>query len=235
MTTASSSGESGVAGAANVGTNRPKSDFRALATSWAPTLVLSVLLPLFTYLVLHASGFGEVSALALAGLWPLAELVVFYVVHRRIDELSAIIVGYLVLSVLVALLFSSPRLLLIRESALTGLLGLTMIGSLVTSRPLGFYFGRKFGTDGSAAGVAWWNGLWRYPTFRRSQYVITGAWGIGLTAEAVVRIVLTFLLPVPVMSVLSFLMPLVVFPVLIAFTIVVARRTRAAAGRPGPA
>lgn len=46
---------------------------------------------------------------------------------------------------------------------MTGLFGVVVLGSLLLPRPVMFYFGRKFATDGTAEGLAYWNGLWRYP------------------------------------------------------------------------
>lgn len=48
---------------------------------------------------------------------------------------------------------SSTRLARV-QSAVTGLFGLVLLISLLLPRPVMFYFGRKFGTDGSREGVA---------------------------------------------------------------------------------
>jgi hypothetical protein len=146
---------------------------------------------------------------------------------------------FLVLGVVAALFFDDPRLVLLKESAVTGLFGLVLLVTVPTSRPLMFLFGRRFATGGDPARVAWWNGLWAYPGFRRTQRGLTLMWGATFVVEAVVRAVLTYRLPVATMVVVNAVAPPVVIAVLVVATVVWARRSRragearsAAAGTP---
>src|SRR3954471_24515124 len=77
------------------------------------------------------------------------------------------------------------------SSVTTGLLGLVFLGSLLTRRPLTFYFGRRFATDGSPVQRDWWDGLWQYPQFRSVQRRLCVWWGVVLVGEAVIRAILT--------------------------------------------
>jgi hypothetical protein len=140
--------------------------------NWGPTILFNAVLPALTYFVLAGHGFTEVSALLASSLWPLFELGLSFALHRRVDELSVLVLVLLGLSMLAALGFNSPRLLLVKESAVTGLFGLAILASYAVPRPLMFYFGRKFATNGTPEGIAWWNGLWQYPGFRRTQRII---------------------------------------------------------------
>jgi hypothetical protein len=106
----------------------------------------------------------------------------------------------------------------------TGLFGVVLIGSLWAPRPLMFYFGRKFATGGDPARVDWWNGLWQYPGFRRGQRILTLVWGGSFLAEAVVRILLGYTLPVSTMVVISSILPYVVLGLLIFGTVTYGRR-----------
>ena len=140
----------------------------------------------------------------------------------------------LVIGVVTSLLFADPRLVLIKEAVLTGLLGLLALGSLVLApRPLMFYFGRRFATGGDPARIDWWNGLWRFAGFRRTQYVITATWGVVLVAEAVVRVVLTYLLSTDTMVVVNNVAPLVVIAALVTWTFLYARGAQRRAERAG--
>jgi len=132
-------------------------------------------------------------------------------------------------SVVVAALFDDPQLLLVKDSALTGLLGLVFLGSPLAPRPLTFFFGRKFATSGNPDRIAWWNGLWQFPAFRRAQRVPTVVWGLAYLGEALLRIALSFVLPVPAMVAVNTVLPLVVTALLIAGTVLDGRRARAAA------
>src|SRR3954453_15363854 len=93
-------------------------------------------------------GFSEVAALIISGIGPVIDLAITMLVSRRVDEFSLIVLVFLVIGVITSLLFDDPRLLLLKESAVSGLFGLVLLGSLLAPRPLMFYFGRKFATGG---------------------------------------------------------------------------------------
>ena len=201
-----------------------------LAT-WLPTMMFNVALPIATYLVLSGNGMADVPALLLSGVWPVLELGLSYARTRHLDELSILVLIFLVIGVVTSLAFDSARLLLIKESALTGLFGIVLLASLLAKRPLMFYFGRKFATDGSPEKVAWWNGLWQYEGFRRGQRVLTVVWGGAFLGEALVRVVLGLFLPVSTMVVINNVLPYVVLAALVFGTTTWGRRQQAARER----
>jgi intracellular septation protein A len=196
---------------------------------WVQTVLLSVVAPIVIYSMLTDRGVSEVWALIISGVGPVVDLVITMAVSRRIDEFSLIVLGFLVLSVLTSLLFDNPRLLLLKESALTGLFGVVLLGSLLAPKPLMFYFGRRFAAQGQPEKIAWWNGLWQYAGFRRTQTVITLVWGVAWLGEAVIRGILAFVVPVGVSVVINSVAPPVVTVLLIVFTITYARRSQARA------
>jgi intracellular septation protein A len=184
---------------------------------WVVTLVMNIGLPILTYDLL-ADHTGEVPALLISGVWPVVELVINLLRTRSIDEFSMFVLIFLALSVISLVAFNSPRVLFIKDSAVTGLFGLVLLGSLTFGKPLMFYFGRRFAAQGIPAKVEWWNGLWQYPQFRRGQRILTLVWGLAFLAEAVTRIVLTYRLSVSSMVVVTNVLPIVVLAVLIAGT-----------------
>ncbi|WP_166641375.1 VC0807 family protein [Amycolatopsis sp. SID8362] len=196
--------------------------------NWFLTITLNIVLPVLTYAAL-AGQVGEVAALLLSGVWPVVEIGISYARTRHIDELSMITLIALAVSTVASLMFNTPKLLLLRDSALTGLFGFVLLGSLLAPRPLMFYFGRKFATDGTPERVAWWNGLWQFEGFRRGQRMLTVVWGASFLAEAALRIALTYVLPTEVMVVLNSVLPLVVMAALITGTIAYGKRRAAAA------
>jgi hypothetical protein len=208
---------------------RSRSRGRLLLVNWVPTILLNVVLPLLTYNLLTDRGVSEVPALLASGAWPVIELVLSFALHRRFDEISIMTLIFIVLGVVAGLGFNSARLVLVKESIVTGLFGVVALGSLALPRPLMFYFGRKFATNGTPESVAYWNGLWRYPGFRRTQRVITVVWGLVFIAEAVVRIGLSYALSTSAMAAISSVLPLAVTGVLIFWTISYGRRARARA------
>lgn len=199
--------------------------------NWLPTLLFNIALPLVTYALLTDYGLPDALALVASGLWPLLELGISFARTRHADEFSILVLVFLVVGVAASLAFNDARLLLVKDSAVTGLFGLVLLGSLLAPRPLMFYFGRKFATGGDPARVEWWNGLWQYPGFRRGQRILTVVWGATFLGEAVLRVVLTYVLPVSTMVVISSVLPYVVLGLLIFGTTVYGRR----AGRRGAA
>ncbi|MFI9240628.1 VC0807 family protein [Streptomyces sp. NPDC053079] len=197
--------------------------------SWVVSIVCNVVLPIVTYNQLTDAGWSDFSALALSSVWPLVDTVVYLVWHRRIDEFAVITFIFMLLTLAVTAVGPhSTRLLLVKDSAVTGLFGLVCLATLAAPRPLMFYFGRKFGTDGTKEGLARWNALWeQQPGFRRVMRTITLVWGVGYAVEALVRIGLSYALPtdtmVAVNSVLSYGVP----ALLVAWTVTYSKRARA--------
>lgn len=209
---------------------------RAALRDWVLPLLFNIALPILTYGALTDRGVSEVPALLVSGVWPALEAALSLVLQRRMDEFSLFTLIFLGLGVVAAVGFNSARLLLVKESAVTGLFGLVLLTSLLAPRPLMFYFGRRFATNGTAESVAWWNGLWRFPGFRATQRTITVVWGVALLGEALLRILLAYQLSTGVMVVVSSVLPLAVLAALIFWTVGYGKRhARAAAARTGAA
>jgi hypothetical protein len=211
---------------------------KSVLLNWGPTMVLSVVLPWVTYGLLTDHGVEPVTALFLIALWPVMEVALFFGLHRRVDEFGVMILIMLLLGAVSALVFHSEKMVFVKDSALTGLLGLAFLLSLLMARPVMFYFGRKFATDGTPEGISRWNGLWdAHQGFRRSQRRLTVVWGVAFLAEAAVRIALTFVLDTGTMVGVSNILPFVVLAGLMTYTIQTGKKGRArmaasAAGEP---
>jgi hypothetical protein len=203
---------------------------RSAMMTWGLTLLFNVVLPFVTYTVLTGNGMKTIPALTIIAAWPMVELVLYYALHHRVDEFGVLALIIFALGVVSALAFNSTRLAVVKDSAITGLLGVMFLASLVLARPMAFYMGRKFATDGSAERVAYWNGLWRYPSFRRSQRVVTVVWGLALLVEAGVRIALSYGLSTSTMVLVNAVLPAAATAALIVWTITYGKRVRNAAG-----
>jgi intracellular septation protein A len=202
---------------------------RQALANWGPTILFNIALPLLTYFLLTGRGVSAVVALLISGAWPVVESVVSFALRRRLDDFAVFTLIFIALGVVAGVAFNSARLILVKESVVTGLFGLVALGSLALSRPLMFYFGRKFATDGTPEAIAYWNGLWQYPSFRHIQRVITAVWGVVFVLEAILRVGLTFVLSTSVMAVVSSVLPFVVVGSLVYWTFGYGRRARAAA------
>ncbi|MFE9002234.1 VC0807 family protein [Streptomyces sp. NPDC007875] len=190
----------------------PARSRRAAILGWVVTLTLNVAAPILTYNVLRDHGWSEFAALLLSSAWPVVDGAVHIVWRRRLDELAIVTLVFIVITAVVSTVGAhSARALLIKDSAVTGLFGLLCLATLLTPRPLMFYLGRKFATDGTEASTAWWNGLWKVDGFRKAMLTMTTVWGVAYCMESAVRIVLSYTLRTDTMVVLS---PVLIYAVL---------------------
>lgn len=145
----------------------------------ALNLLVDAALPFVTYQMLTARGVDTIHALIISGVWPAAWSLVGIVRVRRLDIIGGIVLVGIAVSIVAALIGGNPKLLLIRESFVTGALGIVALVSLFTPRPLMFYFGRQMTTGMDPTRMARFDAMWRFPWFRRLFYTLTIAWGIG--------------------------------------------------------
>jgi hypothetical protein len=198
------------------------------ALGWALTIVFNIVAPIVTYGQLTAHGYGEFTALLASGIGPVVDLLIYLAWHRKVDEFAVLSLVFLALTIVVSL--AGPhdaRLLLVKDSFVTGLFGVVCLATLAAPRPLMFYFGRKFATDGTKEGAERWNALWQYPTFRTVQRNLTIGWGLGYIAEAALRIALSYTLSTSAMVTLNSVLSYGVTGLLITWTVLYAKRARA--------
>ncbi|MCY0925696.1 hypothetical protein OTB20_05650 [Streptomyces sp. H27-H1] len=200
----------------------------AAAIGWILTIGFNVVAPILTYNMLTDRGWSEFSALLVSGAWPVVDSLVHLAWRRKIDEFAVVTLVFLVITALVTLIGThSARALLVKDSGVTGLFGALCIATLFTPRPLMFYFGRKFGTDGTKEGVGYFNGLWQYPDFRKAMRLMTTVWGVAYLVEASLRVALAYALSVDTMVVVS---PVLIYGFLVAlifWTVRFSKRTQA--------
>lgn len=153
----------------------------------AMDLIVNLFLPWLAY-TLVAPRYGEFGALVASSIPPLLWSLLELAWHRRIDALSILVLGGIGLSVLAMALGGDARLLLIRESLISGLIGVAFMLSLLFKRPLVYFLARatvlRQNAEHGAAGFHAW---WQIPAAQRAIRGITAVWGLGLTGEALLR------------------------------------------------
>ncbi|MFJ4851058.1 VC0807 family protein [Streptomyces sp. NPDC088733] len=209
------------------------------ALGWALTILCTIVLPVVTYDVLTDAGLPEFSALLISGVRPVLGTVVSPAWRRKADEFAIMTLIFLAISVVVTVVGPhSTRLLLVKDSAVTGLFGVVRLGSLLAPRPLMFWFGRRFGTDGTKEGAARFDGLWQYAGFRRVMRTMTVVWGTAYVLEALTRVGLSYRLSTATMVTLNSVLAYAVTALLVAWTVLYGRRwppaARSAPGRRRP-
>ncbi|PRX26581.1 hypothetical protein B0G75_11883 [Paraburkholderia sp. BL18I3N2] len=150
-------------------------------------LAVNFLLPWLAYR-LALPHLGETGALIASAappiVWSLIELARF----RRVDALSVLVVAGIVLSVAAMALGGSPRMLLLRESLISGAIGVVFLLSLPMRRPLIFYLARATVAREMEGGAARFEALWQErPALVSAMRLMTLVWGVGLTGETALR------------------------------------------------
>jgi hypothetical protein len=123
-----------------------------------------------------------------ASLVPAVSNVVNLMRRKTVDIVGLLILLGMIGGLIPAALGGTQRLLLIRESFVSGLLGLILlISPFVMRRPIGYYVIREFLTANDALPEQHFEILWRTGYFRRGVRIVTLAWGALLLGELVLR------------------------------------------------
>ncbi|HSR86956.1 MAG TPA: VC0807 family protein [Streptosporangiaceae bacterium] len=167
-------------------------------------LAISIALPTALYYVLHVAGLSNLTALSLAAILPSVSTVYSLVVRRRVDAISLVVLATIVLTVILSVVARDPRFLLARDGLITGLWGLWFFATLRARRPAAYLFARPLMEGRKWFGTRAWDPLWQTSAqFRRIWRFSTIVFGTGLLLDAVIRIVMAYLLPVSVVPALG--------------------------------
>ncbi len=202
-----------------------------------PTLAFDVAVPIVVFNLLTRYGVATLWALAAGGLSPAINNIRVWVRSRRLEPLGMIVIAFLGVGTAVSLISGSVFVVLIKESFLTGTFGCICLFSLLAERPLMFYVVRQFVAGDDPVRLEWWNGLWRYPSFRAAQRFVTTIWGIAYLTEALLRVGVALTLPPARVVAISPVMAFGVMIALIAWTrryLLAARERRINALRQNP-
>ena len=182
------------------------------------SLLINVGIPLIVVQVLLHRGVPAVTSLAVAAVFPFVDGIVILVRTRRLEPLAALSLIAIVLGVATASISGNPAFAVAKESVFTAVFGSVFLGSLATRRPLIFQFGKQFSTGGDPAAIAAWDARWEIPGFRRVIRLMTAVWGCGLLAEAALRLIIAFTLPVSISTIASPVLGVVVILGLVVWT-----------------
>jgi hypothetical protein len=161
-------------------------------------------LPAVAYAGVRPHVSSDAVALGAITAFPLAEIAWERARRGRLEPIGVIVLAGIVAGLAASLLMGGdPLLLKIRESLLTGVLGLACLATLLTRRPATWYLARSFATGGDADKVVEFDARWNLPTVPLRFRVSTTVWGVGLAAEAGVRVLLALTLSTQVFLVVA--------------------------------
>jgi len=196
-----------------------------------PDLVIDGALPAIAYQVLSRHGVAAVPALTAGAIFPAANIMRKFAATRRIDLIGAIVLVFIAIGVIGSLISGSVIFILVKESFITGMVGLLFLSSFLWHRPIFFYLGRQFAAGEDPERLAWWNGLWEHARFRRIMRIMTTVWGVSYLLEAIVRVVFALTLTPGSVVVLSPIMGIGTTVILILWTRTYARQVQERAAR----
>jgi len=160
-----------------------------------PSLLVNGVAPYLVYTLVHAH-LSQLHALMITALVPLADAIMGLLRQRRINAFGALVFLSLLLSSLLVVLGGSVRLVLVRESALSGAFGVAMLLSLFWPQPLVYYLARHFVAPGASAGWHTFQRTATAPRFRSFLRLLTVIWGLVTLLDAGLNTYLAFHLPV---------------------------------------
>ncbi|MDG3015252.1 VC0807 family protein [Speluncibacter jeojiensis] len=181
-----------------------------------PTIAGSVIAPVAAYQLLHLAGWSDIAALSVAAIFPATATIYEATRKRRLNALGALSLVAVLIGLGAALWLRDPRVLLVKDSIVTGIIGLAFLGSLATTQPLAYRLGRQFAGD-------------RVPVIDSPQRlhgyrIVSAVWGVALVGEAALRVALSYVLSTATVVTISPLLSVAVFGAVTVWTVRRARR-----------
>lgn len=175
----------------------PRLFLMAVVRAILPSLFVDVGVTMAVYYVLLPH-FAKTSLWPLIGasLVPVASNVYVFLKDRKLDMVGILVLVGIVGSVLGIAFGGTQRLLLIRESFITALIGIALMVSNARPKPLGYYIVYEFMTANESLNPVPFKRLWESRSFRWTIRRGTFLWGLILVGEFALRCFMAFTLPV---------------------------------------
>ncbi len=190
-----------------------------------PTLLINIVVPFLINIVARRY-MPTINALLLASsvpaMWTLGSLIV----KKRIDIVGVSVVAGLLLTAAFALVFKTPRFLLLQTSAIMGLFGVVMLISLLFPRPALFYLVRSVQAQSDPRRFASFNADWSFPQVRTFYRKLTAVWGCVTIAHLLLQAILAFTLPISLMLVLNPILSIIVVSPAVFWTRHITRKNK---------
>ncbi|MER6841251.1 VC0807 family protein [Streptomyces platensis] len=164
-------------------------------------LIVDAGVPMASYYVLsHGIGFSTVAALGWSSVVPALRTVWGLVRSRSVNGLALLILVVNVVGLALSAVAGDPRLMMAKDSGVSSVVGIAILLSVRTRRPLMTAGLKPWVTKGSAAGNAAWDRLAAgSERFRRAERRFSAIWGTALLTECVVKVIGAYTVPVDTM------------------------------------
>jgi hypothetical protein len=178
------------------------------------SVLINIVLPYLIYTILKTH-ITSIIALSLAACVPLVDTLYHLIKDKKLDTFSSFIFLGIVLSIVAAWIGGDERFILLRESYVTGIMGLVFLLSLLTPKPLIYYFAIRFISNKSVITKRWEEEV----SFRHFIRIMAAVWGIGLMIEALVKVVIVYEFPISKALVISPIAQYIIIAILIYWNI----------------
>ncbi len=150
-------------------------------------------LPVLTYYALHLLGSSDWVALLASSLVAGLRVVVGAVRTRTVNPFATVMLLVFGIGLVLTFVSGDPRFLLVKESFVTGAVGLTFLVTAIRGRrPLTLAAQQSWHPDQAEALTAEYRSD---ADVRRGHRFVSSVWGVGLISEAALRVPLVYLLP----------------------------------------
>ncbi|MFE7783884.1 VC0807 family protein [Streptomyces nigrescens] len=164
-------------------------------------LIVDAGIPVALYYVLSDGfGFSTMAALGWSSVVPALRTVWDLVMSRSVNGLALLMLAVNAVGLALSAVAGDPRLMMAKDSGVSSVVGIAILLSVRTKRPLMTAGLKPWVTKGSAAGNAAWDRLMAgSERFRRAERRFSAIWGTALLTECVVKVIGAYTVPVHTM------------------------------------
>lgn len=160
-------------------------------------IFLNIAIPYAIYTIAHKYfGLSDIMALTLSSLYPIFDIIIEFSKDRTLNFISVIVLIGTITGIFGALIGGDPRLILVRESFFTFILGIACFITLATGKPLIFYFAREFVAGKDPQKRKEFSKLLQKERAYKLFRFLTLIWGIIYVLEFLVKVVIVYTFPI---------------------------------------
>ncbi|KAJ3302584.1 hypothetical protein HDV03_004835 [Kappamyces sp. JEL0829] len=149
---------------------------------------------------------STLNAIVISGIPPFVDACVYVATERKMDAINALAIFGTIFGAIFAYCTNDPKLLLLKDSIVTSFFGFGFLLSLFFKENLVWWYNRTFSPPEKKEIL---DAEWENPTIRRATVVLCYVWGSGYLLEAVLRVILLYLINIDLMVYISIMAPFV--------------------------
>lgn len=149
--------------------------------------------------------------------------------HRRLDPFALFLLAMFGVGLALTFLTGDARFILAKDSAMSCAAGLVLVVSCLIKRPIAFYAAQRFARSAGSAQHEEFQAIAGTEVMRARWVRVSLVWGFCLLADAGLRIVAIYLLPIGVAANLSQALMVAGYAGLFLWTVVTAKKSPAVA------